>query len=358
MRSLLEQVVLATPTLRIRIAGTNGKGSTAFMLSRALVDCGLKTGLYTSPHIHQFNERIQINGLPISNTELLSLLNDLMPKALEVGASYFEMATVLALSFFSARQVDVEILEAGVGARLDATTAVPANMALITPVGLDHQNWLGASLSDIAREKAHAMNGCQWAISAPQVPKVAEVLRSHKQDIDILSQPTDLSNLAACGAHQRINADLAFAAVQRLKKQGYYNNSLDHARKVIAATLIPGRLQCIERGEMRFWLDAAHNQHAIEALLPSLETLATPFEAIFVFCREDRCLSGSLNLLRPYTGRLITSAAMNGTSDASYKSLADALQAEVCGLKQGSFLILGSFISVATAEKWINREKT
>jgi len=153
MRSLLEQVKLATPTLRIRIAGTNGKGSTAFMLSRTLADYGLKTGLYTSPHIHQFNERIRINGLPISNAELVSRLENLIPKVLEIGASYFEMATTLALCFFSDSRVDVEILEAGVGARLDATTSVPADMALLTPIGLDHQNWLGESLSDIAREK-------------------------------------------------------------------------------------------------------------------------------------------------------------------------------------------------------------
>ncbi len=357
MRSLLEQVKLATPTLRIRIAGTNGKGSTAFMLSRTLADYGLKTGLYTSPHIHQFNERIRINGLPISNAELVSRLENLIPKVLEIGASYFEMATTLALCFFSDSRVDVEILEAGVGARLDATTSVPADMALLTPIGLDHQNWLGESLSDIAREKAHAMNGCQWAISTPQVTKVAEVLRSHNPNIEILSLTTDVINLAACGAHQRINAALAFAAIQRLRKQGYYNNNLDHARKVIAATLIPGRLQCIEWKERRFWLDAAHNQHAIEALLPGLEVLATPFEIIFVFCREDRCLSGSLHLLRPYTRRLITPSIADEKPDASYERLEDALEAEVCGLKQGNFLILGSFTSVATAENWINRQK-
>jgi len=146
---LAETNQLKQPKLRIRIAGTNGKGSTAFMLANALQACGLKVGLYTSPHILQFNERIRINGEPVSDTALLQGIEQLMPRALEIGASYFETATALALKQFSDLEVDVEILEAGVGARLDATTAVEADVALITPIGLDHQGWLGEFSVDL-----------------------------------------------------------------------------------------------------------------------------------------------------------------------------------------------------------------
>ncbi len=155
MQELLRPLCIKRPKLRVRIAGTNGKGSTAFMLSHALQACGMRTGLYSSPHIQHFGERIRINGVPVSETTLHMLMQSIMPAALKAGASYFEAATALALKYFSDSHVDVEILEAGVGARLDATTAVEADMALITPIGLDHQNWLGDRLADIAAEKAH-----------------------------------------------------------------------------------------------------------------------------------------------------------------------------------------------------------
>ncbi|MDX8398072.1 MAG: bifunctional folylpolyglutamate synthase/dihydrofolate synthase, partial [Mariprofundaceae bacterium] len=165
MLDLLKPLTCTRPKLRIRIAGTNGKGSTAFMLAAGLQAAGLKVGLYSSPHVLSFNERIRINGAEISDQALLTLLTGIMPIALDVGASYFEVATALALQHFSQTEVDVEILEAGVGARLDATTAVTADMALITPIGLDHEAWLGNTILQVAQEKSYALKGCRWALS-------------------------------------------------------------------------------------------------------------------------------------------------------------------------------------------------
>jgi len=353
IRKLLATIELARPRLRIRIAGTNGKGSTAFMLARALSACGMRVGLYTSPHIHHFNERIRINDSPMDQAELLSALECLMPSALRIGASYFEVATALALRFFSAANVDVEILEAGVGARLDATTAVPADMAVITPIGLDHQAWLGDSLSAIAAEKAHVMDGCPWAISAPQEQTVAHVLREYRPDMDMLQHVSTLPALASLGQHQQTNASLAFAAIQRLKEVRFPKVVLDIVWQAIAGTVVPGRLQSLHWGKRLIWLDAAHNRHAIQALLPTLGELANPFDAILVFPRRDRDLSSSMELLRPYAHRLITPVWMRSGSGFSYENLESALQTELGDRQQGKFLVLGSFTSVASAENWL-----
>ncbi len=354
MQRLLQEMSLRRPGLRIRVAGTNGKGSTAFMLAAAMHAADLSVGLYTSPHILRFNERIRINGVPADDATLTARLRDIMPAALACGASYFEAATALALACFSDAGVDVEILEAGVGARLDATTAVPADMALITPIALDHQAWLGDSLPDIAREKAAAMDGCADAISAPQDAEVADVLAAHRPDVVFATVPDDLPALRAAGEHQRINAALALAAVRHLRKRGQVSITDDAATAAVAQADIPGRLQHVSAGGRNIWLDAAHNLHAIEALLPSLPVLAEPFDAIFVFPRTDRDLGPALSMLRPYTRRLIGPPRYRGGCDATYACVEDALAAEITARDSGHFLALGSFVTVAAAWRWLS----
>jgi len=338
LRRLLSHIHPYRPKLRIRVAGTNGKGSTSFMLASALQACGLKVGLYTSPHILEFNERIRINGIPVKTSDLEQSLSHLMPHALAYGTSYFETATAVALDQFSRAKVDVEILEAGVGARLDATTAVPAEMALITPIGLDHQSWLGNTLKEIAGEKAYAMAGCKFSISAPQHPEVAGELSAFNTGLQF-NEITDWPKLVALGGHQRTNASLAYAAVRLLAEHELISCDLAHARIAIASCQVPGRLQKIEIGDANVWLDAAHNRHAIEALLPSLKALADPFDAILVFTREDRSLDDCLPLLAPFTRSVVTRCE----SDAP----ASALNKQISSYPHGSFLVLGSFITVA-----------
>jgi len=356
MHALLAEMNLNQPRLRIRIAGTNGKGSTAFMLAHALQKAGLTVGLYTSPHIHTFNERIRIHGKPVTDAEIIPVLEDMVSIAMNIGASYFEVATALALSLFSRARVDVEILEAGVGARMDATTAVPADMALITPIGMDHQAWLGDSLTDIASEKACIMDGCRWAISAPQVGGVAETLQQHRPEIGFVSDGEDLPPLKMAGDHQQCNASLAYAAIRRLYAEGGVESDLQTMMSAIVDTEIPGRLQHIRWHHRHIWLDAAHNMHAVQALLPSLSALANPFDGILVFTREDRDLAEALPLLRPFTHRLVAQHDLAGCCDAHYDGLRGALEAEVVGKESGSFLVLGSFTSVAAAEDWLSHK--
>jgi len=345
---LLSQLSLHQPQLRIRVVGTNGKGSTAFMLAAAFEACGFKVGLYTSPHILAFNERIRINAIPVANEQLKESLELLMPIALDVGASYFETATALALDQFSQARVDVEILEAGVGARLDACTAVKADMALITPIALDHQNWLGDTVAEIAAEKAYAMSGCRHYISAPQALEVSNVLRSFQADIAFCAMQT-WPHLAACGMHQHINASLAYAAIMQLQTEF---PALDPAtaKQAIAQCHIAGRLQHLHINAANIWLDAAHNYHAVEALLPSLPALldsvdANAFDAILVFTRSDRSLRAILARLKTYTARLISND--DPAQGHQTASAAIVLQHELQLHPQGNFLVLGSFTTVA-----------
>ncbi|WP_370465519.1 folylpolyglutamate synthase/dihydrofolate synthase family protein [Mariprofundus sp. NF] len=344
--SLLSQLQLHRPKLRIRVAGTNGKGSTSCMLAAALQTCGLKVGLYSSPHILEFNERIRINGKPVANSLIEKSLNHLMPHALSIGTSYFETATAVALDLFSQAAVDVEILEAGVGARLDATTAVPADMALITPIGLDHQNWLGDTLPQISGEKAYAMLGCDFSLSAPQLAEVRSGLTAFNPVLKFI-EPCDWPQLAAPGAHQRINASLAYNAITTLTKEKRITCDLTAAREAINRCLIPGRLQKVKIGSASIWLDAAHNRHAIEALLPSLPQLADPLDAILVFTREDRSLDDCLPLLAPFASTVVSrSERVDATS---------ALQEQLALHPQGTFLVLGSFITVAEILRNLHR---
>jgi len=345
MQQLLAGLMLRHPPLRIRIAGTNGKGSTAFMLAAALQSAGLKVGLYTSPHILEFNERIRINGIPVEHDELLAGLSCIMPLAHRAAASYFETATALALAQFSQAAVDVEILEAGVGARLDATTAITADMALITPIALDHQNWLGETIADIAKEKSHVMQGCRFSISAPQCDDVAKELRAFNPDMLCCDRNSTWNDLSMPGLHQQINASLAWAAVQQLKPT-ISAIDLETARQAIVRCTVPGRLQHMRMGKADVWLDAAHNRHAVEALLPSLKKLADPFDAILVFTREDRSLADCMPMLKAYARVVISNHGSLEQADAALTP-ATALQAAINSNPEGKFLALGSFTTVA-----------
>jgi len=352
MHDLLSAMQLRRPRLRIRIAGTNGKGSTAHMLAAGLEAIGLKVGLYTSPHIHYFNERIRIDGRPVSDGALLALLPPIVERAMHIGASYFEVATALALQCFSDAQVDVEILEAGVGARLDATTAVPADMALLTPVALDHQAWLGDTLAEVASEKAHVFDGCRYCLSAMQSDTVRQVVDGIANGVEYISKPANMV-LSMQGIHQQENVALALSAIRALQTAGLIRaepEATDDVRQAIASLQVPGRLQELRIGGQAFWLDAGHNRHAVETLLSTLQSIG-PFDAIFVFTREDRDLTDTLPLLRGLTSRLI-SGRPSDVADACYTSIPDALEKETGG-RDGGFLVLGSFITVSAAEDWL-----
>ncbi len=335
------------PKLRVRIAGTNGKGSTANFLATALQANGFKVGLYTSPHILEFHERMRIDGEPIKQDTLLKLMAVIMPLALDVGTSYFETATVLALLYFSQQHVDVEILEAGVGAKLDATTAVPADMALLTPIALDHQAWLGDTLAEIAQEKAYVFRGCEIQLSALQSSEVKKALKPFTQ---VMYAPSFEGKLDMAGQHQYTNAGLAYAGLLAVMER-FPNIDLTRAKDAMTGLNITGRLQPLMFQKHSFVLDAAHNEHAVQALLPTLQQME-PFDIIFVATREDRDLSHILDDLQACSTRLI---ALTGDRQDE-EHIQHALQAEVSKFEAGHFLVLGSFVTLAKTLRWMKNK--
>lgn len=347
-------MVFHRPLLRIRVAGTNGKGSTAHFLAQALQTSGYKVGLYTSPHIVRFHERMRIQGAEISNIELICLMEVLMPLALDVGASYFETATVLALSHFSMQQVDVEILEAGVGAKLDATTAVPADVGVLTPVALDHQDWLGDDLASIAKDKAYVFQDCAMKVSAPQLAEVTQLLND--LDTTIMIAKPLREPLMMLGAHQQENAGVAWQVLQQLQCKHDTFSSLDmpQCKQAIVQTQVVGRMQQVRYQTHHFYLDAAHNSHAVQALLPMLSSLAYTFDTIILCTRQDRDLSECVPWLKPFTHKMVV---MTGHGAHEYATVSDALTVETEAIVSGRFLVLGSFITLGEVLRWMGKHE-
>ncbi|MDX8397743.1 MAG: bifunctional folylpolyglutamate synthase/dihydrofolate synthase, partial [Mariprofundaceae bacterium] len=220
-----------------------------------------------------------------------------------------------------------------------ATTAVTADMALITPIGLDHEAWLGNTILQVAQEKSYALKGCRWALSVAQNSAVENILE--QQHHQLCYSPSFQQDCLMPGEHQKINAGLAYSALQVLRSAGYINCSLKKLKRAVSTAVAPGRLQYIAHHQAHIWLDAAHNRHAVEALLPSLTSLADPFDAILIYTREDRSLIDCHALLSPYAKQLI--------SDDTYPSPTQALKAILQTQPKARILLLGSFLSVAEA---------
>lgn len=344
VRRLLSFLDLHRPRLRIRIAGTNGKGSTGYCLEQLLLAHGYRVGYYNSPHIFRFNERIRIGGSPASDDFLLPIMKQLLPLGETVGTSPFELATAVALQAFSTAGVDVEILECGMGARLDATTAVPAQVALITPIGLDHQAWLGDTVGKIADDKAYALHGCAYGFTSDrQAPEVLDILRRHFPDLQVLAEPGrhPWPNLPGYLQH---NAALALFALRQVSRREGLRFDEAKAAETIAHLRLEGRLSHHRYRDADIWLDAAHNRHAVEALLADLPALSAHFDSIMVFTRRDRSLDDALPLLAPY-GDILTRR--------DYPALGLAMDAVIGDGGTGRHLILGSFTTVSEAIRWL-----
>jgi dihydrofolate synthase/folylpolyglutamate synthase len=249
----------------VHVAGTNGKGSVCAMIEAIARESGQRTGLFTSPHLVTFRERIRIDGEMISEEAVakgLTKIRDLI-KDWDPHPTFFEITTALALQHFAAAKIDIVILETGLGGRLDATNAVPSDVAVITPIDLDHEKWLGHSLRQIAGEKAGIIKPNTPVVCALQSDEAAEVIRSRAAEceapLQIVAEPYDKTPVAVRGAHQKQNAALAIAAIRACK--------IDIDDAAIARGLLavewPARFQ---RWDERTIIDGAHNPAAANVL--------------------------------------------------------------------------------------------
>lgn len=248
------------------VAGTNGKGSVCAMLDALLRATGRRTGLYTSPHLVDFRERIRVDGEKIPPEAVATGLTRIreISEGWDRQPTYFEIVTALAVRHFADERCDTVVLETGMGGRLDATNATRPVVSLITPIGLDHRQWLGNSLAEIAEEKAGIIKPGVPVVSAPQAPEVAEVLQAQADrlgaELTFVTAPLENAPVALRGSHQKWNAALAVAALERT---GYLPDP-SAIPSALAEVKWPGRFQIVNQCLV---LDGAHNPHAVIRLV-------------------------------------------------------------------------------------------
>ena len=247
----------------IQIVGTNGKGSTSAILSK-LLSLEYNVGLYTSPHLYSFNERVRVGGKPISNQMVSKFIKKFKPQIKSVDASFFEVMTVMSVWYFSEKKVDYAIMETGLGGKFDSVTACGARTIGITPISIDHSHILGESLSEIADEKIAAIKPNSEVFSVFQPKDINEKIRKKCKsgESHISFVKTDYSlDLSLKGDHQKQNASLALAISKNILK--ITNHDID---KCLTSINWHGRNQVIN-GNPDVIFDVAHNEEGIESFL-------------------------------------------------------------------------------------------
>jgi dihydrofolate synthase / folylpolyglutamate synthase len=362
MRVLLEAMSHPERTFpSVLIAGTNGKGSTAATLASILHASGLKTGLYTSPHLVRMNERIRINGVEISDDDF-ARLHGAVDRVADVliwrtdlpwHPSFFEMMTAIAFAHFAREHVYIAVLEVGMGGRLDATNVVEPLVSVIADISLDHQKFLGNTVTEIAREKAGIIRPGGVVVTLPQQPEANDVVGNVILDLDakgvsavqyvppvspassgyrvpstegksspLYRYPLQvmgkqiLVETPLVGRHQWRNVALAIAAAEELSKKDFPSITADSIERGIRETRWPGRFQVLKR---EAWpetvLDVAHNPAGAWALRSALSERYEDRPLTFVFgAMRDKAISEMAEILFPLAERVIATRPENPRS--------------------------------------------
>ena len=325
IRRLLQSAGNPHEQLRfIHVAGTNGKGSTCAMLDSVLRASGLRSGLYTSPHLVDFRERIRLGGAMVPERDVaegLTMLRD-AARGWKQAPTFFEIATALAAWWFAREGAEVVVWETGLGGRLDATNAVTPLVSAIAPVGLDHQQWLGESIEEIAREKAGILKPGVPAVSAPQPSAARAVLEARAAEVGApLRFVADAYRgaLGLAGAHQRWNAALALAA---LDAAGLARDA-DARSEGLASVVWPARFQRVGDDVV---IDGAHNPAGAEALVETWREVFGQKRARLVFgALRDKDSAALLRRLREIADEvwLVTVANPRAVSSGELRALAE-----------------------------------
>ncbi len=297
--------VATIPGKIIHVAGTNGKGSVCALLDAIGRAAGFRTGLFTSPHLVSFRERIQVDGEMITEDAVargLTNIRDLLA-SWEPHPTFFEIVTALALVHFRDTAPDLVILETGMGGRLDSTNATNPVVSVLTPIDYDHQKWLGHTLTEIAGEKAGIIKAGVPVISAQQPAEAAEVIRAKAEELGspltIVKSPMTKFPIALIGEHQKQNAALAVAAFQAAE----IFVSEDAVEEGLAKVSWPARFQ---RWDERTIIDGAHNPAGARALVRAWkdnfgERKATLILAILA----DKDVASFISTIAPIVGRVL-----------------------------------------------------
>jgi len=320
----------------VHIAGTKGKGSTAAMVESVLRVAGYRTGLYTSPHLHTFRERIRVGGNLISRGDVVALVKEIQPLVAQVpGVTTFEAITAMAFAYFARQGVEALVAEVGLGGRLDATNVLLPEVAVITSLSLDHTYLLGDTLPEIAREKAGIIKPGVPVVSAPQRPEAIHVIEeiAQRREAALVEVgrdwvwdpgPFDLKGqffsvrrvksredplageywIPLLGRHQLENATTAVATLQVLRERGF-----DLPRPVVEEGLRsvewPGRMEVLSR-EPPVVVDCAHNPYSAGVLRRAMEEWFPGVEWVLIFgASADKDIAGMLRALLPIVDYLI-----------------------------------------------------
>ena len=300
----------------IHVAGTNGKGSVCAMLDAICREQGILTGLFTSPHLVHFCERITLDGATISEQEVASGLTTIrkIVSDWETHPTFFEITTALALDWFQRRKADVVVLETGLGGRLDSTNVVTPLVSVLTPIDLDHQAWLGSSLNQIALEKAGIIKPGVPVVSAPQHNEVAELFvraaAEKRAPIQFVTGPLENRPINLAGSHQKFNAALAIASLHAAGIEV----SQEAIRKGLGNVVWPGRFQTIQN---QIVLDGAHNEAAAERLvLTWREVRGNERATIILGVLKDKDMAAICRALMPIALAFIVTQVRSQRSSA------------------------------------------
>ncbi len=363
----------------VHIGGTKGKGSTATMLARMLEANGYKVGLYTSPHVVHLHERITINSTMISDSEMCGLLNRVYAPIEKMSKTdqptFFEIMTALAFMYFLDKEVDIAVIETGLGGRLDSTNVIKPKVIGITSLSIDHQNLLGDTIDSIAKEKAGIFKRGVPTVTVQQEPSAMRVLRSQAtavkaplsvtgSDIDFsqrfetsrehgphtricLTTPTskfEHLRVPLHGRHQAINCGLALAMLDKLKSAGYKIDN-DKAAEGLCKVSLAGRMEMIW-DDPRIMIDAAHNAASIQALIHAVGQ-NIPYDSMVVIfgCNSDKDVRGMLYKLQYGADKVIFTRS-NSPKAVSPEDLAE-MYTEICGKMYQTAASLGQALQLA-----------
>lgn len=330
-RELLEALGNPEKALKfVHIAGTNGKGSTAAMIASVLRKAGYKTGLYTSPYIIRFNERIQVNGEHISDRDLEDLMEEIRPfaDAMDDPPTEFEIITALGMKYFLNKKCDIVVLEVGLGGELDSTNVIDTpEVAVITAIGLDHMAQLGSTTAEIAAAKAGIIKEGGDLVVYPGEKDVEDIYkktcagrhtRLHKTDFSRLTihhvnldevsfdfVPYYNIRLPLVGTYQPYNAAVAVTVLEVMRRKGYQITDGDILGG-LNSVCWPGRFEVLRRNPV-FILDGAHNPHGIAATFESLKNHFGNKKLIFlVGVMADKDVSGMMGTIVAMAKSFIT----------------------------------------------------
>ena len=305
----------------IHVAGTNGKGSVCAMLESVYREAGYRTGLFTSPHLISFRERIQVNRELISEktvARLVSQLAELMatfPKG--KTPTFFEMVVVMALCHFKEQKCDIVLWETGMGGRLDATNIVTPIASVITNIGLDHTRWLGNSHAEIAQEKSGIIKNNVPVFTATQqreaLSKIRSAAKAQNSELIEIDQSNIDFKLSLLGQHQKINASLAINIVNKLESILPVTN--ENIESGLRNVNWPGRMQLLNIGLQKFLLDGAHNAEGASILNQALKDHFTSKTLIFILGMvNEKDGRGFCQKIAPIADRIILSPVRSDRS--------------------------------------------